>query len=103
MAFLVEVEHQSRKGFQGIGYGAMIVFEQPAMGCPYGQTALQLLVAGFDEPTEFDERRSATGFLPLLAGNGEDGCAMPVAHTGKGGYSFHVASFPPLRRAAKRR
>ena len=103
MALLVEVEHEPRKGFQGIGDGAMMVLEQPTVGCPYGEAAFQLFVTSFDEPAELGKRRFSPCFLPLLAGNGKNRCTMPLAHAGKGVYSLHAASFLAKRRAAKRR
>ena len=68
-----------------------------------GGDGIRRLVAGLDESAEFDERRLATGFLPLLTGDGNGGCAMPFAHAGKGSYSLHAASFLAKRRAANLR
>ena len=103
MAFLVEVQHQSRERHQGIGYGAVVVIEETAVGCPHGQPSLQVVITGFDEPAEFGKGGFAPCFLPLLAGDGHYGCAMPVAHAGKGSYSLHAASFLAKRRAANLR
>ena len=86
IALLVEVQHQSRQGLQGIGYGAVVVLEPGTMGSPYGKAALQLLVAGFDESAELGQLWTAACLLPLLTGDGHYGCAMPVAHAGKGRY-----------------
>ena len=103
MALLIEVEHEARQGYQGIGYGAMIVLEGAAVGCPHGQAALQMIVAGFDESAELSQLRLAPCLFPLLSGDRHHGCAMPVAHAGKGGYSLHAASFLAKRRASNRR
>ena len=87
MALLVEVQHQPRERKEGVGYGAVVVLERSAMGRPYGKAAFQFLVAGFDEPAELGQGGLAACLLPLLAVDGHHGCAVPVAHAGKGAYS----------------
>lgn len=95
MAFIVEVQHQSAKGLQGIGYGAMVVSEPGTDGCPHGELGLQGFIASQDASAHVGQPGLLAKLLPIGSGGGHGRGAMALAYAGKRlrvGHRLHVLS-----------